>query len=256
MKTVRDVRTLKSYTRTYDPAGNLAQKSYPNGLDTAFGYDPAGRMTSLDTVRGGQTIASYALSYDPAGNRTSITLPQPQGGPDLSLSTLSVYWASYQDWLDHELSIDYRITENGPGTAFEAKVTNSTATNGVYLTTAMPLSLVEINEGSFADFTLKYYICHQQLTSSPFHRFRLFTFLGDRQGNPPCVQNISIDAMNNSTDKKPASRRFPCHCCHKQGVVYWSEKRQSFICENCLKTFNQEIIAKRNGMAVEQLSFC
>jgi uncharacterized Zn ribbon protein len=65
-----------------------------------------------------------------------------------------------------------------------------------------------------------------------------------------------ISDMSTSTDKKPTTRRYPCHCCNKQGAVYWSEKRQSFICENCLKTFNQEIIARRNGMAVEQLSFC
>ena len=62
--------------------------------------------------------------------------------------------------------------------------------------------------------------------------------------------------MSTTKDKKTSTQRYPCHCCHKQGVVYWSERRQSFICENCLKTFNQEIIAKRNGMAVEQLSFC
>jgi transposase len=58
------------------------------------------------------------------------------------------------------------------------------------------------------------------------------------------------------TSLKIMPSRYPCHCCHKKAAVYWSEKRQSFICENCLKTFDRAVIAKRNGLAVEQLTFC
>jgi hypothetical protein len=50
--------------------------------------------------------------------------------------------------------------------------------------------------------------------------------------------------------------KFPCHCCHKKDSLQWSEKRQSYICENCLKTFDPAIVARRNGMALEQLSLC
>ena len=75
-------------------------------------------------------------------------------------------------------------------------------------------------------------------------------------GKTGLAQNMSSDDMNETTDNKPTSQRYPCHCCNKQNAVYWSEKRKNFICENCLKTFHQDIIAKRNGMAVEQLSLC
>jgi len=130
---------------------SLYDQSY--GTST-YSYDELNRLT-------GEELAGYgaiSYSYDAAGNRVALTTPSQQGGPGPALSMRNIYWASYQDWLDHELSIDYRITDQGPGTAFGSKVTNSTATNGVYLTTAMPMNLGEIGEGSFADFTLKYYI--------------------------------------------------------------------------------------------------
>jgi hypothetical protein len=66
-----------------------------------------------------------------------------------------------------------------------------------------------------------------------------------------CEYNIGT-----MTRKKTPANRYPCHCCHKAAAVYWSEKRQCFICENCLKTFDRAVIAKRNGLAVEQLSLC
>ncbi len=62
---------------------------------------------------------------------------------------------------------------------------------------------------------------------------------------------MSDEAQNRST-----SVRYPCHCCHKKASIYWSEKRQSFICENCLKTFDAAVIARRNGMTAEQLTHC
>ena len=52
----------------------------------------------------------------------------------LALSLTRIYWASYTDWQNHQLSIDYKVTDNGPGTAYATKITAATATNGVYLT--------------------------------------------------------------------------------------------------------------------------
>ena len=76
----------------------------------------------------------------------------------LALSLTRIYWASYTDWQNHQLSIDYRVTDNGPGTAYATKVTAATATNGVYLTSPVPVSLGNINQGGYAPFTFKYYI--------------------------------------------------------------------------------------------------
>jgi YD repeat-containing protein len=154
LETVKAGQTIESYTIGYDPAGNLASLYDQSYGTSTYSYDELNRLTAENLA--GYGAISY--SYDAAGNRTTLTTPQPAGGPGLALSMRRIYWASYQDWLDHQLSIDYRITDNGPGTAFGSKVTNSTATSGVYLTTTMPMNLGEISEGSFADFTLKYYI--------------------------------------------------------------------------------------------------
>lgn len=62
--------------------------------------------------------------------------------------------------------------------------------------------------------------------------------------------------MSTSAEKKGTVNRYPCHCCNKKDAVYWSDKRQGFICENCQKVFDSAIIARRNGLAVEQLSLC
>ncbi len=62
--------------------------------------------------------------------------------------------------------------------------------------------------------------------------------------------------MGASTGKDMSRQKYPCHCCNKQGAVYWSEKRRSFICGNCLKTFDKAIIARRHGIPAEQLTLC
>ncbi len=75
---------------------------------------------------------------------------------------------------------------------------------------------------------------------------------GRRAGKPHRPQNCI--QVSTETQKTAPSQRYPCHCCRKPASVYWSEKRRCFICENCLKTFDLAVIAKRNGLAAEQLS--
>jgi len=98
-----------------------------------------------------------SYTYDSL-NRLTKTGPAPTGGTALSLSLTRTYWASYPDWQNHQLSIDYQVTDNGPGTAHATKVTAATATNGVYLTTPMPKTLGNISQGGNIPFTLKYFI--------------------------------------------------------------------------------------------------
>lgn len=62
--------------------------------------------------------------------------------------------------------------------------------------------------------------------------------------------------MTMAVKKKTAVGRYTCHCCHKKDAISWSDKRHTFMCENCLKTFDPAIIARRNGVAVEQLTLC
>jgi RHS repeat-associated protein len=65
---------------SYDPVGNLAGYTYPNGVSTSYGYDPLNRLTGMQSTCAsgagcgapGTTIASYAYTLGPSGNRTSV----------------------------------------------------------------------------------------------------------------------------------------------------------------------------------------
>jgi RHS repeat-associated protein len=51
---------------SYDPASNLATVTYPNGLQSTFGYDTLNRLTSMN---------GYQYTLGPTGNRTNATEP-------------------------------------------------------------------------------------------------------------------------------------------------------------------------------------
>ena len=55
-------------TYTYDPAGNLATATYPNGFQTAFTYDQLSRMTAVSTP-----VSSYSYQLGATGNRIGAT---------------------------------------------------------------------------------------------------------------------------------------------------------------------------------------
>ena len=184
---------------TFDPAGDLATKTYGNGVTSSYSYDADSRLTGLQATKGGTTLQSYSQAYDAngnvtsitepagtdsysydalnretsenlaaygnitygydaAGNRLSKTKPAQTGGPVLSLAMTKVYWASSSDYQNRLLSIDYSVKDNGPGTAYSSQITGATATNGVYLSTSVPVALGNIAQGSSAPATLKYYI--------------------------------------------------------------------------------------------------
>jgi len=144
---------LQSFSQSFDANSNITSVNEPAGTDS-YAYDALSRLTQ-ENISG---YGNLGYTYDKVGNRLTLTEPAPTGGPVLALSMSRIYWASYQDWQNHQLSIDYKVTDNGPGTAFQTRVTGATATNGVYLTTTVPVNLGNINQGSSAPFTLKYYI--------------------------------------------------------------------------------------------------
>jgi len=51
---------------------------------------------------------------------------------------------------DHKLSIDYRIRNQGPGSALATKVTGATATRGVFPLSEMPITVGYIAQGAYA----------------------------------------------------------------------------------------------------------
>ncbi|MHB1361440.1 MAG: DUF6531 domain-containing protein [Thermoleophilia bacterium] len=153
MQATKGGQSLESFSQAYDANSNVTSLTEPAGTDS-YTYDSLNRLTNENLAAYG----SVSYTYDKTGNRTTLTEPAPSGGPALALSITRTYWATYSDWLNHLLSIDYKVTDNGPGTAFNTRVTGATATNGVYLTSSVPVSLGNINQGGNAPFTFKYYI--------------------------------------------------------------------------------------------------
>jgi hypothetical protein len=78
------------------------------------------------------------------------------GKPPLSLGSPTAFWASMADYTAGTLSVTYTIQNNGVGSANNASVTSSTATNSVTCITGMPVSLGTITASGSKSFTLKY----------------------------------------------------------------------------------------------------
>ena len=56
-----------------DADGRAETVARSNGVDTAYGYDTAGRLTSIDHTAGATVIDSFTYSLDGNGNRTGVT---------------------------------------------------------------------------------------------------------------------------------------------------------------------------------------
>ncbi|MHB0867465.1 MAG: DUF6531 domain-containing protein [Thermoleophilia bacterium] len=66
-------RGTDTSTFSFDAAGNLTGKTYPNGVTTSFAYDADNRLSSQQAVKDAQTLQSYSQSFDAAGNITQLT---------------------------------------------------------------------------------------------------------------------------------------------------------------------------------------
>lgn len=57
----------------YDSAGRLSKKTVGNGVQTTYGYDPAGRISTLVSHGpGGDVISSFDHAYDERGRRVGV----------------------------------------------------------------------------------------------------------------------------------------------------------------------------------------
>ena len=100
-----------------------------------------------------RTIDDVALESS-TSNVVSATTPIPR----LTWSMQRVYWANYNDYVNRQLSIDYRLGNNGTGLAVNPTVQASICNpETVQVTTALPLPLVDLAAGSFTNVTLKYH---------------------------------------------------------------------------------------------------
>ncbi len=58
----------KMFSYAYYDNGLIQSVTYPNGLQTAYTYDAAGRVTAMETTGGGRTVNSLLYTYDANGN--------------------------------------------------------------------------------------------------------------------------------------------------------------------------------------------
>lgn len=79
--------------------------------------------------------ASLVLLSSPA--RASVD--EPETDYELHLLCGTGYWGSYQNYLDRQLLVDYRISNAGAGPAYNVLLTEATASSGVTLVSSLPL---------------------------------------------------------------------------------------------------------------------
>jgi len=84
----------------------------------------------------------------------SITL----GAPAIRLSQNGSYWASFADFLNRDLSVDYSLSNDGGGDAAGMQVVYLAATNGVLPLAGVPFSVVDLPVGASSQLTLHYQV--------------------------------------------------------------------------------------------------
>ncbi|MHB8859142.1 MAG: NosD domain-containing protein [Thermoleophilia bacterium] len=82
--------------------------------------------------------------------------PQSTGKPSLSLSLPRPRWSSYADYLAHTLTVDWSLANAGANIAYAVQITASINSNGVTMTTPLPVPAGDIASGSSALLTLEY----------------------------------------------------------------------------------------------------
>lgn len=78
--------------------------------------------------------------------------------PSLQLSTVRTYWPSYAAYLQHELTVDYRMANPGSGSCNKAQVSMGTATSGVLVLGPIPVNLGNMVSGSTFYYSLVYLV--------------------------------------------------------------------------------------------------
>jgi len=76
--------------------------------------------------------------------------------PALSLNNTSIYWASFTDYLSNDLSVSFDIGNIGATSAYNVRIDDLPASNGVICITSPPLLLGHIPAGGLRSFTAKY----------------------------------------------------------------------------------------------------
>lgn len=81
------------------------------------------------------------------------------GTPDLQLLKINTYWASWSDYVNRDLSVDFRISNEGQEAGIKATLDSVRTDSGVAVITSLPEALGDlVGSGGYASFTVKYQI--------------------------------------------------------------------------------------------------
>ncbi len=139
------------YWNDATPAGNL-----PTPL-------PAGNTQEI-TVTGlnaGTTYYFAIKAMDKAGQFSPISnIPTAATTiPSLTWGVKRIYWASWDDYNNRQLSIDYSLGNSGTGFAKSPTIAASIASpTSVYATTTLPMTVSDLNPSTSETVTLKYFV--------------------------------------------------------------------------------------------------
>ena len=133
---------------------------------------PAGNLPTPLTAGSTQTITVSGLNsgtiyYFALKATDKVNLTSPLSNviianttiPQLSWAKKRIYWASWADYQNRQLSIDYKLSNKGTGIAIAATIAASYGNpTSVYVTTLLPLTVGDIGPNSASAVTLKYYV--------------------------------------------------------------------------------------------------
>jgi hypothetical protein len=144
--------------------------------DTILHVDHSVTLTGLDPAAAGYQVR--VSSYDGNANGVSSSIQFCSGQePVLSLSYEGARWASNDDYLARQLSVDYSIVNLGASTAVGVTIVGTEDTNGVF-STGLPV-IGDLTPSTGASFTLTYTIP----PGVQAYRSTVFATAGDSCGN-------------------------------------------------------------------------
>jgi len=88
----------------------------------------------------------------------SPTPPCTDTRPSLTLNRTGVFWDSYADYVARELTVNFSMANTGADTAYQVKITGSSNTGGVTLSTGVPALVGDIADGGSSSISLMYHI--------------------------------------------------------------------------------------------------
>lgn len=95
---------------------------------------------------------------DSAGGVSDQTWGFNVTSPSLTLSLTRIFWASYDDFLAGDLSVDYSLNDPAEGACRNAQIAVAYATNGVLAVTPLPLGLGDIDGHTSKGFQFMYHV--------------------------------------------------------------------------------------------------